>query len=59
MFIYIGPLFILLEEKSEKVIRLREPRKCTFQLRDLSRRLSAHTESEELLVCQTTNISET
>jgi hypothetical protein len=59
MFINIEPLFILLEEKSEKVIRLREPKECTFQLRDLSRRLSAHTESEELLVCQTTTMSET
>jgi hypothetical protein len=43
-------MFLLLEEKLEKLLPLQEPREPTFQLRDLSKRLSAHTESEELLV---------
>jgi hypothetical protein len=51
-------MFLLLEEKLEKLLPLQEPRKPTFQLRDLSKRLSAHAASSESLVCQTTNVSE-
>jgi hypothetical protein len=43
-------MFLLLEEKLEKLLPLQEPRKPTFQLRDLSKRLSAHAASSESLV---------